>query len=98
MDSFGGVRSRPWTRGASMRALSALLCLVFLPAIGRANCIQEGIEIAAGYQQQLPASVTPKERETVESAAGTQVEHAVCSRMAPGRMDLERSQEIGRAS
>ena len=75
-----------------MRALSALLCLVFLPAIGRANCIQEGIEIAAGYQQQLPASVTPKERETVESAAGTQVEHAVCSRMAPGRMDLERSQ------
>lgn len=75
-----------------MRALPALLCLVFLPAIGRANCIREGLEISGGYQRELPASVTAKERETVESAAGAPVEHAVCSRMAPGRLDPERSQ------
>ena len=75
-----------------MKALSALLCFTFLPATSHANCIQEGLEIAGGYQQELPASVTPKERETVESAAGTRVDHVVCSRIAPGRIDLERSQ------
>lgn len=78
-----------------MRTLSALLCLVFLPAMGRANCIQEGLELAGGYQQALPASVTPKERETVESAAGTRVEHVVCSRFALGfKPGLDRSQVV----
>jgi len=75
-----------------MRALSTLLCLGFLPMVGHANCLEEGLG-SWGSRRGLPASVSAEERQRVESVAGAQVDYVVCGQIVPGmRIDLERGQ------